>query len=132
MNYCFIFPMYVPCLQTAGISHRSKPKIPVLSVHPENPVTPQPASPSAQLGLSGYSCRDCQGQAHTHSALWAQALGRVSQFVHDSRRRLENSRANTHPCAKILTLTTFPTHTFNAFECLSAWRRDLLKGPWVP
>lgn len=133
MNYCFIFPMYVPCLQTTDISHRSKPKTPVLSAHPENPVTPPPASPPAQLRLSGYFCRGCQGQAHSHSALWAHALGRVAEFAHDSKRRLENSRANTHPCAKILMLTTFPTsNMFNAFECLSAWRRDLLKGPWAP
>lgn len=81
MNYYFIFLMYVPCLQTIDISHRSKPKTPVFSVHPENPLTLQSASPPAQVRLSGYSCRDCQGQAHTHSVLWAQALGRISLFM---------------------------------------------------
>lgn len=126
MNYCPIFPMYVPCLQTTNLSCRPKPKTSVFSVHPENPVTPQPGSLPAQLRLSGCSCRHTLTLLGGHR-LWA---GFLTLF---SRRRLENSRVNPHPCAKILMLTTFPTsNIFTAFECLSAWRRSLLKGPWAP
>lgn len=130
MNYCFSFPMCVPCPQTIDISHRSKPKTPVFSVHPENPVTSQPASPPAQLRLSGYSDRD----RHTFTLLcglrlWAGFLCLLMRAEGGWR----TAEQNTHLCARILMLTAFPSSsTLNAFECFSAWRRDLLKGPSAP
>lgn len=135
MNYGFILLMYVPCLQTTDISHRSKPKTPVIVSPPRKPCNPPTClspCPAQALrvflqGLSGTG---------THSLCFV-GTGSGQGFSVCSWQQKEageqNGRVSTHPCAKILMLTIFPTsNTFNAFQCLSSWTRYLLKGPWAP